>query len=102
MRALMYHDTALAQQAKADPRPKSAVSTGVGVAGLVGMAIWLGVARYYHLDGPFAALVNLLACGIPMALWAVLVDKVHRNPTTGVVWSNIGGSHCDASAFKMP
>ncbi len=84
----MYHDAALHAPAKADPRPKSAVSSGVGAAGLVGMAIWLWVARTYGLDGRFSALVNLLACGVPMVLWAVLVDKVHRNPSTGVKWEN--------------
>ena len=82
----MYHDAALATQAKADPRPKSAVSTGCGLAGLAGMACWLVFARMQGLDGPYAALVNLLAGGLPMVLWAVLVDKVHRNPTTGVNW----------------
>lgn len=84
----MYHDTALANQAKADPRPKSAVSTGVGLAGLVGMICWLAVARHYGMDGPFSALVNLAACGIPMVLWSVFVDKVHRNASTGINWSN--------------
>lgn len=84
----MYHDTALAAAAKADPRPASAVSTGCGLAGLAGLLIWVGVARWYGMDGPFAALVNLVACGLPMLLWAVLVDKVHRNPSTGLDWSN--------------
>ncbi len=91
----MYHDPALARNGQPDPapgpapdpRPRSAVSTGTGVAGLVGMAAWLAAARHYGLDGPYAALINLLACGLPMVLWAVLVDKVHRNPTTGIDWS---------------
>ena len=84
----MYHDTALAAAAKADPRPRSAVSTGCGLAGLVGLLCWVGVARWYGMDGPYAALVDVAACGLPMVLWAVLVDKVHRNPTTGIDWSN--------------
>ncbi len=71
----------------ADPRPRSAVSTGVGVAGLVGLAIWTIVARTFGMDGPYAALVALLACGVPMLLWSLLVDKVHLNPTTGIDWS---------------
>jgi protein-S-isoprenylcysteine O-methyltransferase Ste14 len=87
----MYHDPALARETQSDPasdpRPKSAVSTGTGIAGLVGMGAWLAVARSYGLDGPYAALINLLACGIPMVLWAVIVDKVHRNPSTGIDWS---------------
>ena len=32
------------------------------------------------------ALTALVACGLPMVLWSLLVDKVHRNPTTGIDW----------------
>jgi protein-S-isoprenylcysteine O-methyltransferase Ste14 len=84
----MYHDTALAQAAKADPRPQSAVSTGCGFAGLIGLLAWVGVARWFGMDGPYSALVNVAACGLPMVVWAVFVDKVHRNPTTGIDWGN--------------
>lgn len=88
----MYHDPALAKAAAtADPRPKSAVSTGCGVAGLVGLLAWIGFARFHDpvMDGPYAALTNLVACGVPMLFWAVFVDKVHRNPTTGIDWDHI-------------
>ena len=84
----MYHDAALAHVAKADPRPQSAVSTSVGMVGLAGMLAWIGVARWFGMDGPFAALVNVAACALPMVLWSVFVDKVHRNPSTGMDWSN--------------
>jgi len=84
----MYHDTALAVAAKADPRPRSAVSTGCGIAGLAGLLCWVGVARWYGMDGPYAALANIASCGLPMVLWAVLVDKVHLNPSTGIDWTN--------------
>lgn len=86
----MFHDLALARAAKAqaDPRPRSAVSTGVGLAGLAGLLCWVAVARYYGMDGPYAALVNLIACGLPMLLWSLLVDKVHRHPSTGIDWAN--------------
>ncbi len=67
-------------------RPRSAVSNGVGLAGLFGVTIWLAVSLYYHLDGPWAALVNIVSCGVPMVLWSLLVDRVHRNPTTGIDW----------------
>jgi protein-S-isoprenylcysteine O-methyltransferase Ste14 len=70
----------------ADPRPKSAVSTGVGLAGLAGLLAWAAVARAYGMVGPAAALSGLLACAIPMILWSLLVDKVHRNATTGIDW----------------
>jgi hypothetical protein len=71
----------------ADPRPRSAVSTMVGLVGLAGLLAWTAVARAFHMDGPYAALVALVACGVPMLLWSLLVDKVHRNPTTGIDWS---------------
>jgi len=41
-----------------------------------------------RLDGPYAALCGLVASGVPMVLWSVFVDKVHRNPTTGLDWGN--------------
>ncbi len=85
----MYHDVALAAEAKADPRPRSAVSAGVGVAGLAGMIAWVAFARTYGLDGPYAAMVNVAACALPMVLWSVFIDKVHRNPSTGIDWSNV-------------
>jgi len=72
--------------AKADPRPKSAVSGAVGLVGLVGLLAWAAVARAYGMQGPFAALTALLACAAPMLLWSLLVDKVHRSPTTGIDW----------------
>ena len=84
----MYHDISLARSAGTrEPRPRSAVSGGCGVAGLVGLVLWVAVARWFGMDGPYAALVNLAACGVPMVLWAVLIDKVHLSPTTGFDWS---------------
>lgn len=87
MAAKMHHDTKFARAQPADPRPKSAVSTGVGVAGLVGLLAWVAVARWFGMDGPYSALVNLACCGVPMVLWSIFVDKVHRNPSTGIDWS---------------
>jgi Isoprenylcysteine carboxyl methyltransferase (ICMT) family len=68
-------------------RPKSAVSHGVGIVGMLGLLSWMAVARYYGMDGPYSALMNVAACGVPMLLWSLLVDKVHRNPSTGIDWS---------------
>jgi protein-S-isoprenylcysteine O-methyltransferase Ste14 len=85
-------------------RPRSAVSAGVGWAGLAGLLTWFVICRSWPdygqralialgietppmpMSGPFAAYANILACGLPMVLWSVLVDKVHRNPTTGIDW----------------
>ncbi|MGL4314198.1 MAG: methyltransferase family protein [Sphingomonas sp.] len=84
----MLHDPALAKTAaEADPRPVSAVSTGVGLAGLAGLLAWCAVAKWFGMAGPLAALTNVIACGVPMVLWSVLVDKVHRRPSTGIDWA---------------
>ena len=59
-----------------------------GVVGLAGLFLWVAVARVYNMTGPLAALCGLLACGVPMVLWAVFVDKVHRNESTGIDWDS--------------
>lgn len=83
----MFHDPALARATRpAESRPPSAVSHGTGLAGLAGVLLWIGIARSYGLDGPYAALVNVAAAGVPMVLWSLLVDKVHRRPSTGLDW----------------
>ena len=73
-------------QAETRARPRSAVSTGVGLAGLAGLFGWIAVARAFGMDGSWSALIGVAACGVPMVLWSLLVDRVHRNPTTGIDW----------------
>lgn len=83
-------------------RPVSAVSAGVGFAGLAGLIAWLLLSRYAPeiasfigiewgdrgvLSGPNSALASVLACALPMVAWSIFVDKVHRNPTTGIDWA---------------
>lgn len=69
-----------------DPRPRSAVSAGVGWAGLAGLVLWVLIARRMGLEGPYVAMASVLACGLPMVGWSLLVDRVHRNPSTGLDW----------------
>lgn len=83
--------------------PQSDVSVGVGYAGLLGLFAWLLFCRTYpvtadffnlpgpheRLSGPYAALMAVLFSAGPMAIWSVLVDKVHRNPSTGIDWSRV-------------
>lgn len=66
--------------------PPSAVSHGVGFAGLTGLALWTMIAWRYGMDGPHAGIAAVFACGLPMVLWSLIVDKVHRNPSTGIDW----------------
>ncbi len=70
----------------ADPCPPSAVGNGVGLVGLLGLGVWTLVARRYGMDGPYAGFASVVACGLPMVLWSLLVDKVHRNASTGLDW----------------
>lgn len=92
----------------ASPRrtlPASDVSTGVGLVGLAGLVAWIVFCRSYPaiadtlgiggpysgargvLSGPNAALAGLLFSALPMALWSIFVDRVHRRPSTGLDWS---------------
>ncbi|MFN3943497.1 MAG: methyltransferase family protein [Allosphingosinicella sp.] len=83
----MNAEVRIAPDLRHDPRPRSAVSAGVGFAGLSGLVAWLVFCRSVGLADPLAAMGGLLACGLPMVAWSLLVDKVHRNPTTGIDWS---------------
>lgn len=71
-----------------DPRPQSAVSSGVGLAGLIGLGSWILIARQYGMDGPYSALTACLACAVPMVIWSLLYDKVHLRDSTGIDWHN--------------
>jgi protein-S-isoprenylcysteine O-methyltransferase Ste14 len=84
-----------------DPRPRSDVSTGVGLVGLAGLVAWILICREWAsvadvlglpgprapLSGRYAALAALLFSGGAMVAWSLLVDKVHRRPSTGIDWS---------------
>lgn len=85
-----------------DPRPASDVSPAVGLAGLVGLFTWLITCRMWPviahalslpgphqvLSGPSAALAAVVFSGTPMVLWSLLVNRVHRRPSTGIDWDN--------------
>ena len=77
----------VAAKAVADARPRSAVSGQVGLCGLAGLSGWILIARHYGMDGTYSALMGVAWCGAPMIAWSLLVDKVHRNPSTGIDWS---------------
>ncbi|MEO0906099.1 MAG: DUF1295 domain-containing protein [Pseudomonadota bacterium] len=76
------------------------MSAGVGLAGLLGLCAWILFCRnfpvlaqwaglgsgYGVLSGPSAALTSMLFTAGPMAVWSVLVDKVHLRPSTGLDW----------------
>lgn len=81
--------------------PPSAVSSLVGLCGLLGLMLAVMIARNFgdigaafgfsgwpaRADGPYCALAALLFCGLPMVLWSLCVDKVHRRSSTGIDWN---------------
>lgn len=79
--------------------PPSAVSHGVGLAGLAGLALWTWIAWTHGMDGPHASIAAVLACGVPMLLWSILVDRVHQNASTGLRWS--GGLRTKREALDI-
>ena len=92
----------------ADPRPLSAVSSGVGLAGVAGLIAWVLIARNFAViagalainpgwfgyeiwperaSGSYAALLCVVVVGAPMVAWSLFVDKVHLRKSTGIDWS---------------
>ncbi|MEW9855038.1 methyltransferase family protein [Novosphingobium sp. M1R2S20] len=82
-------------------RPRSDVSNAVGLVGVAGLFAWVMVCRNWAaiaealalpgprapMSGPYAAVATLLFTSVPMILWSLLVDKVHRRPSTGIDWT---------------
>lgn len=83
-------------------RPPSDVSAGVGLAGLAGLFAWIAICRgwagiaaalglpgpYAPMSGPYAACLAVVFSAVPMVLYSLLVDKVHRRASTGIDWGN--------------
>src|SRR5687768_17677775 len=82
----MNAEVKIAPDLSRDARPVSAVSHGVGVAGLAGLLAWAVIARHFQYSGPNASLCAVVACGAPMLLWSLFGDRLHRNPSTGIDW----------------
>lgn len=88
------------KQSQSQP-PASDVSPWVGLVGLITLIAYILIARTWpdisaalgwennrgRLSGPHSALFAMVLTGGAMAAWSVLVDRVHRNPSTGIDWS---------------
>jgi protein-S-isoprenylcysteine O-methyltransferase Ste14 len=91
-----------AQSDRAGAPPASDVSPWVGVSGLVTLAAYILLARHWpdivtafglpgphaRLSGPYSSVLAMVLTGLVMAAWSIFVDKVHRNPSTGIDWSH--------------
>jgi protein-S-isoprenylcysteine O-methyltransferase Ste14 len=72
----------------------------VGLVGLATLLGWIALCRLWpefapalglpraneRLSGPHASLAAMLLTGFAMATWSVLVERVHRRPSTGIDW----------------
>lgn len=81
--------------------PASDVSPWVGLVGLSTLFIYILFARNFpeistalgyandfgRLSGPYSSLLAMALTGGAMAAWSILVEKVYRNPSTGIDWS---------------
>jgi protein-S-isoprenylcysteine O-methyltransferase Ste14 len=90
-----------ADQPDALERPESDVSGAVGLVGVLALIGWVLICRSWPqiadtfgipgprrvLDGRSAALVCVTVAGLAMAAWSLLVEKVHRRPSTGIDWT---------------
>src|SRR5690606_16618953 len=90
-----------AQLPAPERRPASDVSPWVGFVGLATLLGWIAFARLWpslvvafdiaaqaeRWSGPLSALLAMALTGFSMTAWSVLVDEVHRNPSTGIGWS---------------
>jgi protein-S-isoprenylcysteine O-methyltransferase Ste14 len=63
-----------------------AVTLSAGVGWIAELGTALGVDRMAKDPAAYGALGGVIACGIPMVLWSVFIDRVHRNPSTGIDW----------------
>jgi hypothetical protein len=84
----MNAETRIAPELGQDERPRSAVSTMVGLVGLAGLLAWVAIARTFEFSGPNAAMCAVVSCAGPMLLWSLFVDKVHKSPTNGIDWES--------------
>ncbi|MBC7986620.1 MAG: DUF1295 domain-containing protein [Sphingomonadaceae bacterium] len=75
--------------------------SGVGVAGLAGLALAVIVGRWTGANGPLASMCAVVACGLPMVLWSVFVDKVWKNPSTGLDWARPLRAHDETREISM-
>lgn len=65
-------------------RPRSAVASATGWVGIAGGATTLYLLFGTDISLGVQAVLMMLSVSVPMVLWSVLVERVHRNPTTGL------------------
>jgi isoprenylcysteine carboxyl methyltransferase (ICMT) family protein YpbQ len=73
--------------AEATNRPESPVSVATGFVGIAATALLLTLFIGSNVPINLQVLVILAVLIVSMALWSILVERVHLNPTTGLDFS---------------
>lgn len=68
-------------------RPESAVTNATGLVGALSLAFVIATAKAAHLSVVATVFLSLAGTALPMAIWAVAVERVHRNESTGLDFS---------------
>lgn len=68
-------------------RPTSVVAISTGLVGLVGLMVAVVVLIGSDILVGHKILICLGATAVPMIIWEIAVEKVHRRPTTGLDFS---------------
>lgn len=84
-----------------DPRPQSAVSSGVGFVGLAGLFVAILIGRMTGANGPLSAMLALVGCGLPMILWTIFIDKAWKNESTGIDWDSPARPHDETREISI-
>ena len=68
-------------------RPASAVSQATSLVGIAGVALVLATIIGSDIPIGMQTILLLSSAAVPMVLWLLLVERVYRNPTTGLDFS---------------
>lgn len=68
-------------------RPASAVGQATGLVGVAGVALTLIVIIGSDIPIGTQTILLLFSAAVPIVLWSLLIERVYRNPTTGLDFS---------------
>ena len=69
-----------------DAPPRSASSLAISTVGCAGLVAGMVLLRVVPLRADLQPLVAVAATAVPMLLWAVFVERAHRDPAAGLDW----------------
>jgi protein-S-isoprenylcysteine O-methyltransferase Ste14 len=70
----------------ADSPPRSASSLAISAVGCLGLVAGVILLRTVPLPADLRPIIAVAATAAPMLLWAVFVERAHRDPAAGLDW----------------